>query len=259
VKKLENVAKVIHPFSTVLIDFVEFKESDDVVKQEERYELGYPSDIVPYGEISEGFDCAIRKMHPDEEATLSLKSKVDTSNRHRYQVRIVSVCHSIPISSMNDSRKLSYSEDLRQRGNEFYREKSFESALLCYKNALYWASIASDDNRMMRFEIQGQIFANISALHFQRKSYELAVHCCGRVLDDKKFQKKIKNLNALLIRRADANSQLNEFDLVKNDLSRLTNPSRAEASRTKAILNDIAIRQKKTDSQMAQRLSNMFS
>jgi len=172
VKKLENVAKVIHPFSTVLIDFVEFKESDDVVKQEERYELGYPSDIVPYGEISEGFDCAIRKMHPDEEATLSLKSKVDTSNRHRYQVRIVSVCHSIPISSMNDSRKLSYSEDLRQRGNEFYREKSFESALLCYKNALYWASIASDDNRMMRFEIQGQIFANISALHFQRKSYE---------------------------------------------------------------------------------------
>merc|ERR1712130_857895 len=125
-------------------------------------------------------------------------------------------------SSMNDSRKLSYSEDLRQRGNEFYREKSFESALLCYKNALYWASIASDDNRMMRFEIQGQIFANISALHFQRKSYELAVHCCGRVLDDKKFQKKIKNLNALLIRRADANSQLNEFDLVKNDLTRLT-------------------------------------
>ena len=85
-KKLENAAKVIHPFSTVFIDFIEFKESGEVTKQEERYELGYPSDIVPYGEISEGFDCAIRKMHPDEEATLSLKSKLDPSNRHIYQV-----------------------------------------------------------------------------------------------------------------------------------------------------------------------------
>ena len=84
----------------------------------------------------------------------------------------MSVCHSVPISSMNDSRRLSYSEDLRQRGNDFYRAKSFTSAIFCYKNALYWASIASDDNRAIRFEIQGQIFANLSALHFQRKSYE---------------------------------------------------------------------------------------
>ena len=79
------------------------------------------------------------------------------------------------------------------------------------------------------------------------------------MLDDEKFQSKIKNLNALLIRRADANSQLNEFDLVKNDLARLINPNRAEVSRKKAIMSDIATRQKKTDSQMAQRLSNMFS
>ena len=79
VRKLENVAKIIHPYSTVTIELEQFDAAFEVSmnKVTTMYEMGYPSDIVPYDQRSQALDSCISKMRKSEQAEVSISSKLD--------------------------------------------------------------------------------------------------------------------------------------------------------------------------------------
>lgn len=153
---------------------------------------------------------------------------------------VIEINHSVPLKAVDDDQRLDYSEDLRNRGNHFYKERNYESAMIAYKGSLFWASISCDSDRDKRRQSQGQIFANLSAIHFQQKRYELTVICSSRVIDLATSTKaNVKNINSLLIRRADSYSKLNEFELARQDIAGICNATDAQQKRVQSIESKI--------------------
>ena len=90
----------------------------------------------------------------------------------------------------------------------------------------------------------GQIFGNISAVHFERGKFELVLVCTTRILEDVHYQKDIKRINSIYLRRAEAYSKLNEFEKALTDLDKLTDPNDSESKR-KGKIGHIVLKKQK--------------
>ena len=148
--------------------------------------------------------------------------------------------HSIPLKNVDNDQRTEYSNDLRNVGNNFYKSENYDSAMTAYKGALYWASISNESDRNQRLKLQGQIFGNLSAIHFQRKCYELSIACTTRVTEIAAKQPDVvKNINSILIRRADALTFLNQFEQAKEDIAGIKNATEREQKRIQTIATKI--------------------
>jgi tetratricopeptide (TPR) repeat protein len=155
---------------------------------------------------------------------------------------VIEVHYSIPLVSVSDDQKLDLAENLRSVGNDFYKQAKYSSALIGYKNGLFWACITEND---LRLKPIAQMYGNMSAIHFQVKNYELAIKCASEALQiAEKVPEVVKNINALYIRRADAYAKLNTFPEAKKDLESIKNATEVEIKRISTITANIDLKTK---------------
>ena len=105
----------------------------------------------------------------------------------------------------------------------------------------------------------GQIFGNISAAHFERGKFELVLVCTTRILEDVYYQKDIKRINSIYLRRAEAYSKLNEFEQALTDLDKLSDPNDSEIKRKEKIGHIVLKKQKPRISKIVSGLNGVVS
>lgn len=114
--------------------------------------------------------------HEHTRDCLSNKSQGACSHDHSHEKRV--------FEKSNDE-KLKAIRMFRQEGNENFKSKSYDEALICYKRALLYLdySIGDTDSDEDMFESERlKCHLNLAAVYLERKSYDETINQCRLAL-----------------------------------------------------------------------------
>lgn len=242
-----HIRRIIHPFSKLALQ---------IAGEEIEYELGYPSDLIPFGPQSAVFDSFLQKINIGDIGKIDINDK-------QFKVRLADINHSMPAKEYSNEDKIAQATTLRELGNEFYKKKKFVEAKQAYRNSLYWSGIIgfkTEEDQTKKTEMAGKIISNLSAIHFFEKNWATTVTCCNKVIEMSKTTDNIvKNINTVYLRLAEAQERQNNFDLSFQATDLIKSPTAPEEKRIKTIQDRIASKTRKNDEVMSKRLKNLFA
>jgi len=248
---VDALEQVIHPLAVVRVNLT---RNGEAVMNEVEYQLDAPNEPhLPFDHRQLILDMCIRKMVKKEEATVKFDGEV-------YTVHVIEVVNCLPLWEVDTDTRLDQAEQLRQIGNDYFKEKKDDCAMHAYKRALFWASIVDQaESKAVRQRMRAQIISNISAVHAAAKDNKKTIFTAGEALDiGEQIGGALKNKNNVLLRRAWSLAQLNEFGPAQMDLDLIEDPTEPQLKRMRQISSRIRQVTKQTDQKMSKGLSKMF-
>ena len=198
------------------------------------------------GEVPDILDSAVRLMLANEVSVLSttvdkrLQSFIDPKYAEGTQIEIkIELKHfepSLPLEGLQPKSKLERGQQLKQQGNQLYKENQISLAKSKYNKALVCVGRLfefEDEDLQLANEIRVSLMLNLAACAQQESEYGEAVKWCEKVLDEYPENSKA------YFRRSKAKQSMALFEEALEDLNTMLelDPSlKDEVLREKRIL-----------------------